>query len=63
MVWMHFSKPPGIRITKRRLVLFDTFRQLCRDPLGTLTQVPTEASNIRIRLVKRMVDGREAGRS
>src|SRR3984893_3814154 len=32
MVWMHFSKPPGVKITKRRLISLDMFRQLCRDP-------------------------------
>jgi hypothetical protein len=55
MVWMHFSKPPGVKITKRRLISLDMFRQLCRDPLGTVTLVPVGASNtlssIRIRYV------------
>jgi hypothetical protein len=44
-VWMQFSKPPGVKIAKRRPVSLDIFRQLCRVPLGTVKLVPIGAWN------------------
>jgi hypothetical protein len=44
-VWMQFSKPPGVKIAKRRPVSLDIFRQQCRDPLGTVILVPIGAWN------------------
>jgi hypothetical protein len=50
MVWMHLSKPPGVKITKRRPVSLETLRQLCRYPRGTVTLIPPERRTPYLRL-------------